>query len=130
MTTTIALDGNLTRDAELAFTASGAGRLSFTIAVNAPKPRDGQAEEPASFWDITLWRDDAVTYSELLTKGTRVVVTGRPRIREFERSDGSKGRAAEVAFPVVGIVPRAQKQASGAADPWAAGGAGDGGPGW
>lgn len=128
MTATIHLVGNLTRDAELAYTASGAPRLTFTVAVNPPKPRDSQPEEPPSFWDVTLWRDDAVTYSERLTKGARVSVTGRPRIREFERTDGTKGRAAEVVFPIVGIIPpRERTDTAPAADPWGAGGEG---PGW
>lgn len=122
MTATINLVGNLVRDAELAFTQSGAARLTFTVAVNAPKPRDGQPEEPPSFWDVTLWRDDAVTYSERLAKGVRVSVTGRARIREYERSDGTKGRSAEVVFPIVGIVPPREKSVSATSgdDPWAA----------
>lgn len=132
MTATIHLVGNLTRDAELAYTASGAPRLTFTVAVNPPKPRDSQPEEPPSFWDVTLWRDDAVTYSERLTKGARVSVTGRPRIREFERTDGSKGRSAEVIWPIVGIIPareRTTQATQPAADPWATDGAGEG-PAW
>lgn len=128
MTATIHLVGNLVADAEMSFTASGAAMLKLRIAVNAPKARDGQAEESPSYWDVTLWRDDAVTYSERLTKGARVSVTGRPRIREFERTDGTKGRAAEVVFPIVGIIPpRERTDAATPADPWAAGGEG---PGW
>ena len=132
MTATISLVGNLVADAEMTFTTSGAAKLAFRVAVNAPKPRDGQQPEDPSYWDVTLWRDDAETYVKRLTKGTRVSVTGRPRIRDYETRDGGKGRSAEVVWPIVGIVPRAEKRAAGAGadDPWATGGARDGGPGW
>ena len=129
MTATIHLVGNLVADAEMSFTASGAAMLKLRIAVNGPKPRDGQQEESPSYWDVTLWRDDAETYAERLTKGTRVSVTGRPRIRDYETRDGSKGRSAEVMWPIVGIIPRTEKNtptapaATAEHDPWATDGA-------
>lgn len=132
MNATIHLVGNLVADAELRYSNSGNPWLKFRVAVNGPKPRDGQDEESPSYWDVTLGRDDAVTYSERLTKGTRVSVTGRPRIREYETRDGGKGRSAEVVWPIVGIIPARERTTQAtppAADPWAADGAGEG-PGW
>lgn len=133
MTATIHLVGNLVADAEMSFTTSGTAMLKLRIAVNAPKARDGQTEEPPSYWDVTLWRDDAETCAERLTKGTRVSVTGRPRIREYETRDGGKGRSAEVVWPIVGIIPARERTTQAtppAADPWATAGQPAEEPGW
>lgn len=121
--------GNLTADAEMRYTSAGAAVLEFTLAVNEPRRKDGSDGDPATFWRVTLWREDAETYANLLTKGTRVVVVGRPRVREYETRDGGKGRSPEiVGFPIVGIVPpRERTDVAPAADPWGAGGEG---PGW
>ena len=123
---TITLEGRLTADPELRFTPSGLAQLTFTVADNHRKKNGDQWEDDgASFWRVTLWRDEAETYAELLTKGSLVVVTGEPRIREYEGRDGTKGKSADVHRATVGVrhrAPRAgRQQASPAfeADPWA-----------
>ena len=122
------LIGNLVADAEMRTTSTGKTVLDFRFAVNEPKRKDGKPDDPPTYWRASLLREDADIYAGLLTKGTRVVVVGRPRVREFERSDGTKGFSAEVVFPVVGIVPPRERTSSGgysaapaaaSYDPWA-----------
>jgi len=130
------LVGNLAADAEMRYLADGKPVLEFRFAVNEPKRKDGAQEDAPTYWRVSLWREDAEAYADLLRKGTRVVVVGRPRVREFERSDGSKGMSPEITgFPVVGIVPpreRVQSAPSSAAaeDPWATAGQPAEEPGW
>ena len=109
-TSIITLQGRLTADAELTFHASGAAMLTFGVADNHRKKTGDQwADDGTSFWRVTLWRDDAEAYAERLHKGTLVVVTGEPRIREYENRDGGKGKSAEIHRAIVGIREHVQR---------------------
>jgi single-strand DNA-binding protein len=124
---TATITGRLTSDSEMRFLPSGVAQLTFSVADNHRKKQgDDWVDDGASFWRVTLWRQDAETYVELLTKGTEVVVTGEPRIREFEGRDGTKGKSAEIDRATVGIRKRPARvggtpapRSTGADDPWA-----------
>jgi len=89
--TTLTIVGNLTADPELRFTPSGHAVADFTVA-STPRNydrdtgawRDG---EPL-FLRCTAWRQLAEHTAESLTKGTRVIITGRLRQRSFELTEG------------------------------------------
>ncbi len=69
--------GNLTRDAELRTTPSGASVTRFGVAVNERfKGRGGDDQERTAFVDVTVWRDLAEG-CESLRKGDAVFVVGR-----------------------------------------------------
>jgi len=89
--TTLTIVGNLTADPELRFTPSGHAVAEFTVA-STPRNYDRQAGqwrdgEPL-FLRCTAWRQLAEHTAESLTKGTRVIVTGRLRQRSFELTEG------------------------------------------
>jgi len=89
--TTLTVVGNLTGDPELRFTPSGHAVADFTVA-STPRSFDRQAGawrdgEPL-FLRCTAWRQLAEHTAESLTKGTRVIVTGRLRQRSFELTEG------------------------------------------
>lgn len=136
MNSTITLQGRLVTDADLTFTPSGAPKLDLTVADNHRKKTGDQwTDDGTSFWRVTLWRDDAEAYAESLRKGTLVVITGEPRIREYETRDGGKGKSPEIHRAIVGIrehVQRGgqQRPAAGQGDPWATPAAGGQEPGW
>ncbi|MEU8134610.1 single-stranded DNA-binding protein [Streptodolium elevatio] len=77
--TYITVTGNLTRDPEGAFTASGVFRARISIAVT-PRRFDKQAGEwtdgETTFWDATAWRALGEHVAESLNKGDRVIATG------------------------------------------------------
>ena len=76
---TVTVIGNVTRDPELRFTPSGQAIATFGLAVNR-RWRNQQTndwEEQVSFFDVVCWRDLAENASDSLTKGTRVMVSGR-----------------------------------------------------
>ena len=129
--TALTLLGNVGAS-ELRFTASGRPVLNLRIAVNRRRfNRESQQwEDVATDWHrAALWGEKAEAAAEAIKVGDRVIVTGSLESREYDK-DGEKRTAWEIRADEVGIVPRAQKLASGAAAPWAAGAVGDGGPGW
>ena len=76
---TVELIGNVTRDPELRFTPNGAAVANFGLAVNRRwrNQKTNEWEEQVSFFDVVCWRELAENASESLTKGTRVMVSGR-----------------------------------------------------
>ena len=95
--------GNLTRDPELRFTNNGQAVTSFGIAVNRRwKNRDDEWEEAVSFFDVTVWREQAENVAESLQKGDRIFVTGRLDQRSWEDEDGNKRSKVEIVADAVG----------------------------
>ena len=84
---TVTIVGNMTRDAELRYTASGVAVTEFGVAWNS-KDRDGN--ESVSFFDVTCWRELAEHVAESLGKGNRVIVYGRLDQNTWETKDGDK----------------------------------------
>ncbi|MFF4228013.1 single-stranded DNA-binding protein [Streptomyces sp. NPDC001820] len=83
--------GNLAEDPELRFTTSGAALAKFSVA-STPRSYDkttGQWQDgTAMFLRCTAWRDLANHVAESLTKGMRVVVTGRLRQHNWQNEQG------------------------------------------
>lgn len=91
------ITGNLTRDPELRFTPSGQATANFGIAVNRRwRDRSGEWQDKASFFDVVVWREQAENCAESLTRGDRVIVTGRLESRTWESEDGRKGTKIEI----------------------------------
>lgn len=90
---TITIVGNLTADPELRYTPSGTAVARFTVASTpryvdreSGKWRDG---EPV-FMSCTVWRELAENVTESMTKGARVIVTGRLRQRSYDTDNGKR----------------------------------------
>src|SRR6478672_9934433 len=85
--TTITVIGNLTNDPELRFTPSGSAVANFTIA-STPRTFDRQSNEwkdgETLFLRASVWREAAENVAESLTKGMRVIVSGRLKSRSYE----------------------------------------------
>ena len=103
--TQITLVGNLVADPELRFTPSGQAVANFSVA-STPRTFDRQANEwkdgETLFLRCSVWRQYAENVAESLTKGTRVVVTGRLKVRQYETRDGGKGTSVECDVDEVG----------------------------
>ena len=103
--TTVELIGNVTRDPELRFTPNGAAVANFGLAVNRRwrNQKTNEWEEQVTFFDVVCWRELAENASESLTKGTRVMVSGRLDQRSWEDpKDGSKRSKVEVVADEIG----------------------------
>lgn len=95
---TVTLAGNVTRDPELRYTPSGANVVTFGLAVNRrwQNRQTQEWEEQVSFFDIKAWAGLAENIAESITRGTRVIVTGRLEQRSWETDNGEKRSKVEV----------------------------------
>lgn len=98
----VTLIGNLVDDPELRFTPSGVAMAKIRFAVNRRYQKNGEWQEETSFFGGTLWRDAAENAAESLTKGMRVIVTGRLEQRSWETQEGDKRSIVEVSVDEIG----------------------------
>jgi single-strand DNA-binding protein len=103
--TVITIIGNLTNDPELRFTPSGAAVANFTVA-STPRNFDRQSNEwkdgETLFMRCSVWREAAENVAESLTRGTRVIVSGRLRSRTYDTKEGEKRTVVELEVDEVG----------------------------
>jgi len=99
---TITVVGNLTKDPEIRYTSGGRGQASFGIAVSRRYQVNGEWQEQTSFFNVVAWGTLAENAAASLTKGTRVVVTGRLEQRSYETKEGEKRSVVEVIADEIG----------------------------
>lgn len=103
--TTITVIGNLTNDPELRFTPSGQAVANFTIA-STPRTFDRQSNEwkdgETLFLRASVWREAAENVAESLTKGMRVIVSGRLKSRSYDTKEGEKRTVMELEVDEIG----------------------------
>ncbi|MFQ6228101.1 single-stranded DNA-binding protein [Nocardia sp. NPDC002869] len=103
--TVITVIGNLTADPELRFTPAGAAVANFTVA-STPRIFDRNTNEwkdgEALFLRCNIWREAAENVAESLTRGSRVIVSGRLKQRSFETREGEKRTVVELEVDEVG----------------------------
>ena len=128
----ITVTGNATSDADLRFLSNGTAVANFTLAAT-PRSKNKQTDE----WEDgeTLWlrvgcfRQMAESVAESITKGTRVIVTGRLKQRSYTTKEGVERTSLELDADEVGVslkfaTARVQKVdrrsgGGGNSDPWA-----------
>jgi single-strand DNA-binding protein len=101
---TVTIVGNITRDPEIRYTAGGAAKASFGVAVSRrwQNRQTQEWEEQTSFFNVVCWREMAENVAESLTKGARVVVSGRLEQRSWETENGEKRSVVEIVADDVG----------------------------
>lgn len=92
---TINLSGHLGQDADLRFTNSGVGILSFSIANNYTKKVNGEYKEQTNWFTCKIIGSRAEKVAEYLRKGTGISLTGELRQSVYEK-DGKKRYGIEV----------------------------------
>ncbi len=100
----ITVAGNLTRDPEIRYTRDGQATTSLSLAVNRrwQNQQTKEWEESVSFFDVVCWRDLAENVALSLTKGARVVVTGRLDQRSWETDDHTFRSKVEIVAEDIG----------------------------
>jgi single-strand DNA-binding protein len=102
-TTDTTIVGNLVDDPELRFTNSGTAVANMRVAVTQRIQQDGTWRDgETSFFRVNVWRGQAEHLAESLTKGDRVMVTGRLRQRTWETAEGDKRSVTEIEADEVG----------------------------
>ena len=103
--TQITIAGNLVDDPELRFTPAGQPVARFRVA-STPRFRDNSTGEwkdgDSLFLTCNVWRQAAENVAESLTRGMRVIVSGRLRQRSYETKEGEKRTVYEVEADDVG----------------------------
>ncbi len=101
---TVTVAGNLTRDPEIRYTRDGQAHSSLSLAVTRRwQNRDTQEwEEATAFFDISCWRELAENVALSLTKGARVVVTGRLEQHSWETEGGDRRTKVEILADDIG----------------------------
>ena len=101
---TVTIVGNVTRDPEIRYTAGGAAKATFGVAVGRrwQNRQTNEWEEQTSFFNVGCWREMAENVSESIGKGLRVVVTGRLEQRSWETDNGDKRSVVEIVADEVG----------------------------
>ena len=103
--TNITVVGNIVADPELRFTPSGAAVANFRVA-STPRRYNQQTSQwedgEAMFLTCNVWRQAAENVAETLTKGMRVVVTGKLRQRSYQTKEGENRTVFEVEVDEVG----------------------------
>ncbi|ATL27598.1 single-stranded DNA-binding protein [Streptomyces formicae] len=131
--TPLTVVGNLTDDPELRFTPSGAAMVKFTVA-STPRTFDKATNQwrdgTAMFLRCTAWRDLAEHIGDSLTKGMRVIVTGRLRQHNWQTPENENRSMLGLEVDEIGpslrfatakverIRSGAPNASSPAADPW------------
>ena len=97
-TNSITISGNITREPEMRYTPSGVSKVTFGVAVNRSwrNQNTQEWEEQTSFFNVVAWRQLAENASASLTKGARVVVSGRLEQRSWETEQGEKRSIVEI----------------------------------
>jgi len=105
--TPITFIGNLTGDPELRYTQNGVAVANFTVA-STPKFFDKTSggwmdkDDDTLFLRATVWKELAEHVASSLTKGLRVIVTGRLKQRSYETKEGEKRTSLELEVDEVG----------------------------
>jgi len=103
--TQITITGNLVDDPELRFTPAGQPVAKFRIA-STPRYLDKNTNEwkdgDSLFLTCNVWRQAAENVAESLTRGMRVIVSGRLRQRSYETKEGEKRTVYEIEVDDVG----------------------------
>lgn len=93
----VILVGNLGRDPELRYTASGQAVANFTIATTESRTNKGGDRQDFTEWHrIVAWGKLAEICGEYLSKGRMVYIEGSLRTRSWEDKEGRKRWTTEV----------------------------------
>jgi len=103
--TIITVVGNLTGDPELRYTQNGLAVANFTIAStprNFDRATNDWKDGDALFMRASVWREFAEHVAGSLTKGSRVIATGRLKQRSYETKEGEKRTSIELEVDEIG----------------------------
>ncbi len=103
--TVITIVGNLTAEPNLSYTQNGLPVANFTIA-STPRNFDRASGEwkdgEALFLRASVWREFAEHVAGSLTKGSRVIATGRLKQRSYQDREGNNRTSIELEVDEIG----------------------------
>lgn len=110
----VILVGNLGKDPELRYTASGTAVCNFSLATTERyKDRDGNNQEKTEWHNIVVWRQLAEICGKYLTKGKQIYIEGKLQTRKWEDRDGNTRYTTEIVADQMQMLSRAGDDNSG-----------------
>jgi single-strand DNA-binding protein len=110
----VILMGNLTRDPEVRYAASGKAVATFAVAVNRKSKQGDETKEEVSYFDIVVFGKQAENCGQYLNKGDSVLIDGKLQQRRWDDKDtGAKRSKVEVAAQSVTFMPKRQSSGGG-----------------
>lgn len=82
--------GNLVREPELRFTNGGSAVCSFGMAVSRRYQQNNEWKEQTSFFNVVAWGQLGENAAQSLSKGSRVIVSGRLEQHTYDKEGESK----------------------------------------
>jgi single-strand DNA-binding protein len=101
----VLLLGNLVRDPELRYTASGTAVATFSLAVNCRVRQGEDWRDEVCFMDVITFGRQAETVGEYLAKGRLALVEGRLRWRNWQGDNGQRRSKHDVVAERVQFLP-------------------------
>ena len=94
----VTLIGNLGKEPELSYTASGIAVAKFSIATNERwKDQEGAVQERTEWHNIVAWRKLAEICGQYLKKGSKVYLEGKLQTRSWDdKNTGVKRYTTEI----------------------------------
>ncbi len=110
----ITIIGNLGRDPEMRYSASGTPMTSFSIASSRRyTTAAGEQREETEWFNCTAFGRLADTCNQYLARGRQVYIEGRLRSRQYDRRDGTPGFSLDVNVTDVHFLGRRDEQPGG-----------------
>ena len=100
---TVAIIGNLTRDAELSYFGNGNAVVKFSIAVNRSRKEGDQWVSEANYFDVSYFGKPAEAVKPFLTKGKKIAVQGSLKQDRWEK-DGQKFSKVSIIANIVELL--------------------------
>lgn len=99
--------GNIGKDCEIRYTPSGHAVANFTLALTS-----GYGEKAVTSWlNCQLWGERAEKLTNMLTKGTRIGVTGELTNRPYTSKDGAQKYSLELRVSDVTLLGQRTQEA-------------------
>jgi single-strand DNA-binding protein len=93
----VQLLGNLGKDPEVRYTASGKAMATFSLATSYTwRDQEGNDQEKTEWHRIVAWGRLGEICGEYLSKGKQVFIEGRIQSRDWEDQDGNKRTTMEI----------------------------------
>lgn len=129
MVNKVILIGNVGRDPELRYTASGTAVTNFSLATSRRyKDRDGNQREETEWHRCVAWARLAEIINQYAPKGKQLYLEGRLQTRQWDDKDGNTKYTTEIVIEEMKLLG-GRGDGQGGGDSWdsSGGGGGDGG---
>ena len=130
MVNKVILIGNVGRDPELRYTASGTAVTNFSLATSRRyKDRDGNQREETEWHRCVAWARLAEIINQYAPKGKQLYLEGRLQTRQWDDKDGNTKYSTEIVIEEMKLLGGRGDSQGGGGGGWDSSGGGGGGAG-